>query len=180
LLHDETSEKLSVDPPPDEDTTRVFQLEILDCSIWNPILVEEEMRPSANQTLFPVLSEALATGKPYVHSHFRCQSPSRNPQTKIYIPSIARYIGALVSQIKWLKSNDTATWGLGPLYLVSLLNRYLYLEAPCQKRKLFKLVNQETHIWLDDYFSKRKGRKPVEQRRLERLIREDIPDVSAA
>jgi hypothetical protein len=178
LLHDEASEKLLVDPPSDEDTTRLFQLEVLDCLAWNPVLVEEEMRPSANQTLYPVLSEALETGNLQVYPHTLCQSPNRNPQTKIHIPSISRYMEALVSQIKCLKSMKR-TRILGPRYIVELLNRYLYFETPRQRRKIFELVNQETQIWLDDFLSKYRGRKPSEQRRLEMLLEEEELDNSA-
>ena len=79
---------LLVDPPSDEpvDNNRPFLIQALYCEALNPVLLESDMHPSPEfATLKPRLLTDLDTHfLPYVP----CQSTSRRPQTKVYIPSI--------------------------------------------------------------------------------------------
>ena len=74
-----------------------------DCEVLNPVLVEEDMHrdPTKPDTQFL--------------PHHPFQSPTRCPRTNICIPTITRYITALVAQIQWLDENDYSSLiGYGP------------------------------------------------------------------
>jgi hypothetical protein len=59
-------------------------------------LVEENMHPDPDTGIFrPFL---LSKSDTRFLPHHLCQSPTRRP-TKIYVPTVARYITALVAQI---------------------------------------------------------------------------------
>ena len=67
------------------------------------------------------------------------------PPTNIYIPTVARYIAALVAQIQWLNENGYGSLiGYGPESDVDLLVRYLFLEISSQRQKLLPQLDDRT------------------------------------
>jgi hypothetical protein len=81
-----------------------------------------------------------------------CQSPTRCPRTKIYIPTIAHYITALrvVAQIQWLDENGYGSLiGYGPESDVGLFVRYLFLEIPSQRKKLLPQLDNKTRTQVE-------------------------------
>jgi len=102
-------------------------------------LVEEDMHPDPDTGNFrcPYLLTKPDTRFLPHQCHHPCQSPTRCPRTKIYIPTIAHYITALVAQIQWLDENGYGSLiGYGPETDVGLLVCYLFLEIPSQQKKL--------------------------------------------
>ncbi|KAM6492167.1 hypothetical protein JOM56_011891 [Amanita muscaria] len=78
-------------------------------------------------------------------NHICSQSASREPQSKVYIPTISRYLDALLAQSRWLEENERRTSRLyGPAVDVSYLIRYLFLEMPSQRRKILPLLESES------------------------------------
>ena len=59
--------------------------------------------------MHPYVENASLARKPYLLTtpltHVCCQSASREPQTKVYIPGISRYLDALLAQVRWLEEN---------------------------------------------------------------------------
>jgi hypothetical protein len=63
--------------------------------VFGPVLLESDMHPGPE----------ISFGKPYLlpRGHpIRSQSASREPQTKVYIPTISRYLDANLAQQRWL------------------------------------------------------------------------------
>jgi hypothetical protein len=110
--------------------------------VLNSVLLESDMHPSPEiVTRKPRL---LATPDIRFHPHVRCQSTSRQPQTKVYIPTISRYLAALLAQTRWLQENGYGSSGVyGPRADVEFLVRYLFLEMPSQRKKLLPLLKSE-------------------------------------
>ena len=146
---------LSVDPPADTYVqTRSFLIETPCCETLNPVLLESDMHPGPK--ISPYKPNLLTTPNIRFLSHIRCQSASRQPQSKVYIPTISRYLDALVAQCEWLKENEHDAWRIkGPGADASNLIRYLFLEMPSQREKILPLLNGEsrsrTEEILDQY-----------------------------
>jgi len=141
----------SLTPPADElvDSTRPFLIQALCCEALNPVLLESDMHPRPE----------FATRKPRLLTdpdtrflpHVRCQSASRLPPTKVYIPTISRYLDSLLAQIQWLEDNGCSSLGVyGPSADVGFLVRYLFLEMPSQRKKLLPLLMSESKIKLEE------------------------------
>lgn len=159
---------LLVDPPPDEpvDNNRPFSIQALDCEALNPVLLESDMHPSPE---FATLKPRLLTDlKTHFLPHVRCQSTSRRPQTKVYIPSIPRYLDALLAQIRWLEDNGYGSMGTyGPRSDVESLVRYLFLEMPSQRKKLLPLMRRESRSGLEKILDRYKRTYKLKLRRHE-------------
>ncbi|KAF8814814.1 hypothetical protein BYT27DRAFT_7238728 [Phlegmacium glaucopus] len=138
-----------VDPPADElvNANRPFLIQALCCEVLNPVLLESDMHPSPEiVTRKPRL---LTTPDTRFLPHVRCQSTARQPQTKVYIPTIPRYLDALLAQIRWLQENGYSSLKIyGPREDVGFLVRYLFLEMPSQRKKLLPLLKSESVIEL--------------------------------
>ena len=117
------------------DVASNASVEVPDCEALNSVLVEENMHPDRDTGNF---RRPFLLTKPDTRflPHHPCQSPARCPRTKIYIPTIARYITALVAQIRWLDENGYGSLiSYSPESDVNLLVRYLFLEIPSQRSK---------------------------------------------
>ncbi len=117
-------------------------IEVPDCEALNTVLVEESMHPGPDTGIFRpfLLSKTDTRFLP----HHPCQSPTRRP-TKIYVPTVACYITALVAQIQWLDQNGYGSLiGYGPVTDVDLLVRYLFLEISSQRKKLLPQLDKKT------------------------------------
>ena len=117
-------------------------IEVPDCEALNSVLVEEDMHPDPDTGNF---RRPFLLTKPDTRflPHHPCQSPTRCPHTKIYIPTISHYITALVAQIQWLDENGYGSLiGYGPES--DLLVRYLFLEIPSQRKKLLPQLDNKT------------------------------------
>lgn len=122
-------------------------VEVPDCEALNTVLVEEDMHPDPETGIHR--PDLLTTQNKRFLPHIPCQS-STHPPTKIYIPTVARYLAALLAQIQWLHENaDGSLMGYGPRSDVGLLVRYLFLEIPSQRKKLLPLLDDETRTQLE-------------------------------
>lgn len=145
----------SVDPPADGRVhTRPFLIETPCCETLNPVLLESDMHPGPE--ISPFKPNLLTTPNVRFLPHIHCQSASRQPKSKAYIPTISRYLDALVAQRQWLKENVPQGWRIkGPGTDASNLIRYLFLEMPSQREKILPLLNGEsrsrTEEILDQY-----------------------------
>ena len=149
-LWSEEAVHLLVDPSTDErvDNDRPFLIQALSCQAFNAVLLESDMHPSPE--FVTRLPRLLTTSDTRFLPHVRCQSTSRQPQTKVYIPTISRYLDALLAQIRWLEDNGYGSLTIyGPRTDVDLLVRYLFLEMPSQRKKLLPLLNSESRSQLE-------------------------------
>lgn len=121
----------------------LIQTPLCEAQALNPVLLESDMHPGPeNASRKPNL---LTTPGIRFLPHVPCQSASRQPQTKVYVPSIARYLDALLGQLRWLEENVRHPMGVyGPRADVSLFVRYLFLELPGQREKLLPLLKGES------------------------------------
>lgn len=105
-----------------------------------PLLIETP----CCEGLYPVLLESHLPGpkisahKPLPRTFASWLSISElsalQPQPKVYIPPISRYLDARIAQHQWLKENESSAWRRsGPGADVSYLIRYLFLETPSQR-----------------------------------------------
>jgi hypothetical protein len=80
-------------------------------------------------------------------THIHSQSASREPQfeSKLYIPTISKYLDALLAQRRWLEENERPASRLsGPDADISFLVRYLFSEMPSQRKKILPLLESES------------------------------------
>jgi len=157
---------LSVDvgPPANGDIhTRPFLIEAPWCEALNPVLLETDMHPGPE--ISPYKPNLLTTPNIRFLPNIRCQSASRQPHSEVYIPTILRYLDALVSQHQWLKENEHHdVWRRkGPNLDVSNLIRYLFLEMPGQRKKILPLLNGESRSRLEEILDryKRTYKNPI-------------------
>jgi len=142
----------SVDPPADEHVhTRPFLIEAPCCETLNPVLLESDMHPGPE--ISPYKPNLLTTPNIPFLPHIHCQTASRQPKFKVHIPTISRYLGALVAQRQWLKENEPHAWHIKGD--ASNLIQYLFLEMLNQREKILLLLNGEfrnrTEEILDQY-----------------------------
>ena len=89
-------------------------VELMDCKALNTVLVEESMHPDPETGIY--CTDLLTTPNKRLFPYIPCQSPMRCRLTKIYIPTVARYIAALLAQTQWLHKNaDDSLIGYGSL-----------------------------------------------------------------
>jgi hypothetical protein len=70
------------------------------------------------------------------HTHIRSQSASRKPQSKVYIPTISRYLDALLAQHRWLEENERRALRLsGPAADVSYLYNTVSVFGDAKPKK---------------------------------------------
>jgi len=135
--------RLLVDPPADGRVGNArFLIEAPCCEVLGPVLLESDMHPgpeiSADNP--SLLTTPNVRFLPY--THICSQSASREPQSKVYIPTISRYLDALLAQRRWLEENERRASRLsGPAADVSYLIRYLFLEMLSQRRKILPLLD---------------------------------------
>jgi len=137
-------------------------IETPDCEAFNTVLVESEMHPPEAVSSLPQL---ITAPDRRIKPNVPCQSATRHPRTKIYIPAIWSYIAALLRQIKYLNDNSLdKVDGYGPRSDVSLLIRYLFLENPTQRTKVLPKLDKEARAQLeeilDNYKRTQKFRPP--------------------
>jgi len=149
--------RLLVDPPVDESIYGNFLIEAPCCEALSPVLLESHMHPgpeiSANKP--SLLTTPNVRFPPY--ADIRSQSTSREPQSKVYIPTISRYLDALLAQLRWLDENEHyASRLFGPAGNVSYLIRYLFLEMPSQRRKILPLLEGESKSWMEEILNRYK------------------------
>ena len=104
---------------------------------WNPVLVESKFYPfSVQKQPFPMLLSDEGT-------RFTLENPDQSPppirkhRTLVYIPTIPRYINALLSRHPLLASlPDTPRYAGHSSMEISYLIRYLFLENEAQWEKL--------------------------------------------
>jgi len=140
----EEAAHLLVDPPADGRVHNLpFLIETPCCEALNPVLLESDMHPGLKISAHrPSL---LTTLNIRFLPHITCQSASRQPQSRVYIPTISRYLEALIAQHQWLKENARhACHRSGPGADVSYLIRYLFLEMPSQREKILPLMKGES------------------------------------
>jgi hypothetical protein len=149
----EEAAHLLVDPPADEcidtgGTFRPFLIQAPWCEALNSVLLESDMHPNPEtRSHYPRL---LTTPNIRFLPHILCQSTTRQPQTKVYIPTIARYLDALLAQIRWLQENGyNSLMASGPRSDVKFLVRYLFLEIPSQRKKLLPLLRSESRCQME-------------------------------
>ncbi len=112
------------------------------------VLAEENVHPDPDTGIF--LPNLLTNPDTRFLPHYSCQSSMHHPPTKIYIPTVARYITALVAQIQWLDENGySALIGYGPKSDVRFLVRYLFLEISSQRKKLLPQLDNTTRTPVD-------------------------------
>ena len=142
----EDAVRLLVDPPADSNGL----IETLCCEVFTPVLLESDMHPGPK----------ISASRPYLlttpnvcflpRNHIRSR---REPQSKVYIPTIARYLDALLAQCRWLEENERRSSGLpGPSADVEYLIRYLFLEMPSQRRKIMPLLESESKSTMKEFF----------------------------
>jgi hypothetical protein len=91
------------------------------------------------------------------YADIRSQSASREPQSKVYIPTISRYLDALLAQRRWLDKNERHASRLsGPAEDISYLIQYLFLETPSQRRKILPLLERESKSWMEEILNRYK------------------------
>ena len=154
----EEAVRLLVDPPADRRIGNGrFLIEAPCCEVLSPVLLESDMHPGPG----------ISTEKPSLlttpnvcflpRNHIRSQSASREPQSKVYIPTISRYLDALLAQRRWLEENERrASYLSGPAADVSYLIRYLFLEMPSQTRKILPLLESESKRIMEEILSQYK------------------------
>ncbi|KIL54738.1 hypothetical protein M378DRAFT_18600 [Amanita muscaria Koide BX008] len=106
-LWSEEVARLLVDPPADGRVGNGhFLIEAPSCEVLGPVLLESDMHPGPE--IYASKPSLLTT--PNVcflpRTHTRSQSTSREPQSKVYIPTISRYLDALLAQHRWLEENE--------------------------------------------------------------------------
>jgi hypothetical protein len=98
----EEAVRLLVDRPVDESINGHFLIEVPCCEALSPVLLESDMLPgsdiSANKP--SLLTTPNLRFPPY--ADIRSQTASREPQSKMCIPTISRYVDALLAQSQWL------------------------------------------------------------------------------
>jgi hypothetical protein len=135
---------------------------------WNPVLVESKFYPFPDRKqTFPMLLSDEGT-------RFTPKNPDQSPppirthRTPVYIPTIPRYIDALLSRHPLLASLPDAPRYEGHSSMeISYLIRYLFLENEAQREKLLAtLAGQRKDVMmyiLDRY--KRTVKKNIRLRR---------------
>jgi hypothetical protein len=77
----------------------------------------------------------------------------------VYIPTISRYLDALLAQCRWLEENEVYASGIyGPAADINYLIRYLFLEIPSQSRKILPLLESESRSRMEEILSRYKRR----------------------
>jgi len=148
----EEAAHLLVDPPANESfdtdgTIRPFFIQAPCCEALNSVLLESDMHPYPESCHNPRL---LTTPNVRFLPRILCQSTTRQQQKKVYIPTIARYLDALLAQIRWLQENGyNSLTAYGPRSDVKFLVRYLFLEMPSQRRKLLPLLRSESRCQME-------------------------------
>ena len=148
----EEAAHLLVDPPAgdfiDTDgTVRPFLIQAPCCEALNSVLLESDMHP--NPEIGMHNPRLLKIPNTRFLPHTLCQSTTREPQTKVYIPAVSRYLDALLAQVRSLQKSGYTSMAYGPRADVGFLVRYLFLEIPCQRRKLFPLLRSESKAELE-------------------------------
>lgn len=138
--------RLLVDPPADGRIGNgPFLVEAPCCEVLTPVLLESDLHPGPEISPHkpPLLTKPNGRFLPNTHS----QSASRGSQSKVYIPTISRYLDALLAQSRWLEENvDRGSCLYGPSVDVSYLIRYLFLEMPSQRRKILPLLESKSRM----------------------------------
>lgn len=127
--------------------TGLSSLQALCCEALNPVPLESDQLPAPEIDTYNPRS--LTYTRHRFLPHIRCQSESRQPQTKIYILSIPRYMDALLAQSRWLEENTDSSGVYGPSVDVEFLIRYLFLEMPSQREKLLLLLKCESKTQME-------------------------------
>jgi hypothetical protein len=128
--------------------------------VFGPVLLESDMHPGPESSTVTDKPSLLTTPNvcflPRDHAN-RSQSASREPQSKVYIPRISRYLDALLAQHRWLEENERrASLLYGPATDVSCLIRYLFLEMPNQRKKILSLLECESKSMMEEILSRYK------------------------
>jgi len=147
-ISSEEAAHLLVDPPSDEstDTKGTIRPFLIQAPWCETVLLESDMHPNP-ETDNPSL---LTTPNIRFLPHILYQSTTRQPQTKVYIPTIARYLDALLAQIRWLQENGyNLLKAYGPHSDAGFLVRYLFLEIPSQRSKLLPLLRSESRCQME-------------------------------
>ena len=147
----EEAAHLIVDPPADGRVHNLpFLIETPCCEALNPVLLESDMHPGPE--ISPHKPSLLTTLNIRFLPHISCQSASRQPQSKVYIPTISRYLEALIAQYQWLKENGQRVYDRrsGPGVDVSYLIRFLFLEKPSQREKILPLMKCESRSRMEE------------------------------
>jgi hypothetical protein len=149
-LWSEEAFRLLVDPPADGHVGNgPFLIEAPCCEVWSPVLLESDMHPGPEISAHkpPLLTTPNVCFLPN-STYIRSQSAGRGSQSKVYIPTISRYLDALLAQSRWLEENERcASRSLyGPANDVSYLIRYLFLEMPSQRRKILPLLESKSRM----------------------------------
>jgi hypothetical protein len=93
----EEAVRLLVDPTTDERVhNQPFLIETPCCEVLNPVLLESDMHPGPEISAYK--PSLLTTPNIRFLPYIRCQSASRQPQSKVYIPTISWYLDALIAQ----------------------------------------------------------------------------------
>ncbi|KAF8337704.1 hypothetical protein F5887DRAFT_1285016 [Amanita rubescens] len=134
-------------PPPRvfNRTDGTFSIKAPCCEVLTPVLLESDLHPGPEISAHkpPLLTIPNGRFLPNTHS----QSASRGSQSKVYIPTISRYLDALLAQSRWLEENvDRGLCLYGPSVDVSYLIRYLFLEMPSQSRKILPLLESKSRM----------------------------------
>jgi hypothetical protein len=152
----EDTARLLVDPPANGRVdNRPFSIEAPCCEALSPVLLESDMHPGPDISAHR--PRLLTTPNIRFLPHILCQSASRQPQSKVYIPTISRYLDALIAQHQWLKENERHAWRIsGPRADVSYLIRYLFFEMPSQREKILPLLNSESRTEMQEILNRYK------------------------
>ncbi|KAF8800289.1 hypothetical protein BYT27DRAFT_7236138 [Phlegmacium glaucopus] len=149
----EEAVRLLVDPPADGSICNGhFLIEAPCCEVLSPVLLESDMHPGPKISAYKPSLLTMPNVRFLPHTHIHSQSASREPQSKVYIPTISRYLDALLAQHQWLDKNEHgASRRLsGPAADVSYLIRYLFLEMPSQRRKILPLLESESKSRMEE------------------------------
>ena len=108
---------------------------------WNPVLVESKFYP------FPVRKQPFPMLLSDEGTRFTPENPDQSPpplrthRTPVYVPTIPRYIDALLSRHPLLASLSDAPRYAGHSSMeISYLIRYLFLENDAQREKLLPML----------------------------------------
>jgi hypothetical protein len=147
----EEAVRLIVDPADWRVGNRRFLIEAPCCEVLSPVLLESDMHPGPEISADKPSLLTTPNIRFLPHTHIRSQSASREPQSKVYILTISRYLDALLAQRRWLEENQRRALRLsGPAADVSYLIRCLFLEMPSQRRKILPLLESESKCRMEE------------------------------
>ncbi|KAI9773524.1 MAG: hypothetical protein M1839_002060 [Geoglossum umbratile] len=137
-------------------------VEIPDVFAWNNNLMEDRFDPAAADVISTTYSSRLADGYQLLPRTLAQSPESKYP---VYVPSIPRFVDALIDQVRYRQThNETYNYKsmlhtLSAYHLTNLI-RYIHLEKPHQRGKLIPELAERNRADMETRMNKYK-RKPL-------------------